>query len=170
MALGKVAIIAFLIQIRGPHDPTPWFLWFIGVTSCLANFTTIVLIVAQCDPVAKLYDDTLPGSCPNRELNEHFAYFQGGEYHFDASRNKKLTAFGSVELVLRFGFGGISSIRRLEAPGCIAYQSRVVRLDGLRSHVRCAAAIIDSFKLTRHQRVRMLRCSHILPHFAQQNI
>lgn len=79
MSLGKVAIIAFLVQIRGPHDPKPYFLYFIGITSCLANFITIVLILAQCNPVAKLYDESLAGTCPGRERNQLFAFVQGGE-------------------------------------------------------------------------------------------
>src|ERR1700761_6212273 len=45
MALGKFAIVAFLLQIRGPHDPSPWILWSVAYSSVITNVITISFIL-----------------------------------------------------------------------------------------------------------------------------
>lgn len=83
MALGKVAIIAFLLQIRGPHDPRlgPVLLWAIAISNLILNGMTIIFILLQCDPVAKLWDRDLPGSCPGLARNQTFAFFSGSTWY-----------------------------------------------------------------------------------------
>jgi hypothetical protein len=78
MAAGKLAIIAALLQIRGPHEGRAWFLWAVGSSTVLFNSMTIVSLLAQCPPVQKLWDDGLPGSCNGRDPNQKFAFFSGG--------------------------------------------------------------------------------------------
>jgi hypothetical protein len=77
MALGKVAIVAFLLQIRGPHDPRPYVLYIIAISNVLVNGITIVFILLQCDPLTKLFDMRLPGTCNGLARNQDFAFFQG---------------------------------------------------------------------------------------------
>lgn len=78
LAGGKLAIIAALLHLRGPHDPKPWLLWAIGFTSVIFNGLTIVFLLLQCSPVQKLWNNDLPGACNGRALNQDFAFFSGG--------------------------------------------------------------------------------------------
>lgn len=74
---GKLAIIAFLDQIRGRHKGRPWFLWFIGASNIVVNITVVITIFLQCSPVEKIWDDSIPGECGGRSFNMKYAYFQG---------------------------------------------------------------------------------------------
>ena len=81
-ATGKLAIVAFLQQIHGPESRKKViFLWGIGISNLVVNCITIVLIWAQCDPSAKLWNSALSGSCNGRVRNQQAAYFQGSEYN-----------------------------------------------------------------------------------------
>lgn len=81
---GKLSIIAFLNQIRGRHQGRPWFLYFVGASNVVVNAIVVVFILLQCTPLEKLWDERIPGDCKLRALNNHYAYFQGGE--MDSSR------------------------------------------------------------------------------------
>lgn len=76
---GKLSIIAFLDQIRGRHQGRPWFLYFIGISNVIVNIIVVVFILLQCTPLERLWDERVPGDCNLRRLNNHYAYFQGGE-------------------------------------------------------------------------------------------
>ena len=79
---GKLAIIAFLLEIRGKHDKKPWFLWIIGILLIIINLTVMGTILAQCRPVQKLWDDALPGTCnPGRLVNQNYSFFQASTLH-----------------------------------------------------------------------------------------
>ena len=74
---GKIAIVMFLIQIRGVHDRKPWFLGTLGVLILIVNIIVFGTILGQCDPVQKLWDDSLPGTCdPGRKRNQDYSFFQ----------------------------------------------------------------------------------------------
>ncbi|KAL4922764.1 hypothetical protein BDW62DRAFT_2743 [Aspergillus aurantiobrunneus] len=76
--LGKLAILAFLIQIRGRHERKPWFLIVVGVLVAAVNITVLGTILGQCSPMEKLWDDSLPGTCdPGRVVNQNYSFFQG---------------------------------------------------------------------------------------------
>lgn len=76
---GKLSIIAFLDQIRGRHQGRPWFLYFVGASTVVVNVIVVVLILVQCTPLDKLWDETVPGNCNLRSVNNSYAYFQGGQ-------------------------------------------------------------------------------------------
>ncbi|KAG8156367.1 hypothetical protein KVR01_013819 [Diaporthe batatas] len=77
IVIGKLAIIAFLDQIRGRHKGRPWFLWFIGASNIVVNITVVITIFLQCSPVEKIWDERVPGQCNVRASNLKYAYFQG---------------------------------------------------------------------------------------------
>ena len=87
ICMGKLAVCAYLATIHGPKHATlkRTFLWTIGSLQFLTGIITIVLIYIQCSPVAKLWNDSLIGSCRGRLRNEYFAYFQGSELKSPAS-------------------------------------------------------------------------------------
>ncbi|KAL2816651.1 hypothetical protein BDW59DRAFT_182400 [Aspergillus cavernicola] len=75
--LGKLAILAFLIQIRGRHEKKPWFLITVGVLVGAVNVTVLGTILGQCAPMEKLWDDHLEGNCdPGRVVNQNYSFFQ----------------------------------------------------------------------------------------------
>ena len=79
IVFGKLALIAFLDQIRGHQHRRPWFLWFIGVSNIVVHSIVVALILNQCEPHAKLWNQSLPGVCDSRNINRDFAYFQGSK-------------------------------------------------------------------------------------------
>lgn len=76
---GKLSIVAFLCQIRGRHRGRPWLLYAIAATNVAVNAIVVVLILVQCMPLEKLWDQNVPGHCSLRPVNNNYAFFQGGE-------------------------------------------------------------------------------------------
>ncbi|KAJ5086587.1 hypothetical protein NUU61_007894 [Penicillium alfredii] len=75
--LGKLAILAFLMQVRGRHASKPWLLIILGVLIFAVNITVMGTILGQCSPMEKLWDDSLPGTCdPGRLMNQNYSFFQ----------------------------------------------------------------------------------------------
>lgn len=75
--LGKLAILAFLVQIRGLNTKKPWLLIIMGVLIAAVNITVLGTILGQCQPMAKLWDDGIEGTCnPGRLLNQNYSFFQ----------------------------------------------------------------------------------------------
>lgn len=78
IGLAKVAIVLFLLRIQGYYEPfKAILLWFIVGSNLTINFVAAMLIIFQCSPVQKLWDDRIPGICPGREWTQKFGYFQG---------------------------------------------------------------------------------------------
>lgn len=75
--LGKLAILAFLVQIRGWQEKKPWALLILGALIAAVNIAVLGTILGQCQPMAKLWDDSLDGACdPGRENNQNYSFFQ----------------------------------------------------------------------------------------------
>lgn len=75
--LGKLAILAFLIQIRGRNTRKPWLLIIMGVLIAAINITVLGTILGQCQPMTKLWNDGIEGTCnPGRLLNQNYSFFQ----------------------------------------------------------------------------------------------
>ncbi|KAJ5101265.1 hypothetical protein NUU61_003487 [Penicillium alfredii] len=78
IALGKLAIVAFLQQIHGPEDRGKVILlWGVALSNLVINTITIGMILTQCTPRHKLWDEEVPGKCDGRLRNQNTAYFQG---------------------------------------------------------------------------------------------
>ncbi|KAJ5858734.1 hypothetical protein N7534_004011 [Penicillium rubens] len=75
--LGKLAILAFLVQIRGRHEKKPWFLIILGGFIGAVNIAVLGTILGQCRPMHKLWDDSVEGTCdPGRKMNQNYSFFQ----------------------------------------------------------------------------------------------
>ncbi|CAG8924032.1 unnamed protein product [Penicillium salamii] len=75
--LGKLAILAFLVQIRGRHEKKPWLLIVLGILIGAVNITVLGTILGQCQPMQKLWDDSIEGTCdPGRKINQNYSFFQ----------------------------------------------------------------------------------------------
>lgn len=79
--LGKLAIMAFLIQIRGRHEGRPWPMMILGGLIIAVNISVMGTILGQCQPMSKLWDDSLDRTCdPGRRLNQNYSFFQASAY------------------------------------------------------------------------------------------
>lgn len=79
--LGKLAILAFLVQIRGRHEKKPWFLIILGGFIGAVNIAVLGTILGQCRPMHKLWDDSVEGTCdPGRKMNQNYSFFQASEF------------------------------------------------------------------------------------------
>ena len=77
-AMGRFAVIAFLLALQGAsHPKLKWFLYIVGALQATINGIEIVLILLQCDPVNKLWDPMVPGECPMIEVCSKVGYLQG---------------------------------------------------------------------------------------------
>ena len=81
-SVGKVAVVAYIASIQGRSNAKPKriLLWTVGSLQMVVCIVTIFFIFAQCTPVAKLWNETLQGSCNRRQLHENFAIFAGSRY------------------------------------------------------------------------------------------
>ncbi|OOQ84700.1 hypothetical protein PEBR_29028 [Penicillium brasilianum] len=78
IGMGKLALVAFLQQIHGPdHRGRVAFLWGVAISNLILNCITISIIMTQCSPRGKLWNDDLAGTCDGRIRNQNMAYFQG---------------------------------------------------------------------------------------------
>ncbi|OJJ42778.1 hypothetical protein ASPZODRAFT_20055 [Penicilliopsis zonata CBS 506.65] len=117
---GKLAILVFLIQIRGRHEKKPWFLLVLAVLITAINVTVMGTLLGQCVPMAKLWNDSIPGSCePGRRVNQDFSFFQGS---FNALADAALASYPvhlfwklqmrfrlKIALIVLMGMGWIAS-------------------------------------------------------------
>lgn len=78
---GKVAVITYLATIHGPYHARAKlaYLWTLGSLQIASIIILTVLILAQCSPVPKLWNEAVPGTCNGRIRNQNFAFFQGGK-------------------------------------------------------------------------------------------
>lgn len=99
--MGKLAILALLIQIRGTRDKKPWGLIILGILIGAVNIAVMGTILGQCKPMAKLWDDGLEGTCdPGRKLNQNYSFFQASESGSQLSLVKRLADFVGSRLQL----------------------------------------------------------------------
>jgi hypothetical protein len=81
--LGKLAILTFLVQIRGRHEKKPWLLIVLGVLIGAVNIAVLGTILGQCQPMHKLWNDSVEGTCdPGRKINQNYSFFQASESEF----------------------------------------------------------------------------------------
>lgn len=82
IAIGKIAIVVFILEIEGSalKNSRRYILYVIAVLNTLLTIGIIPIIWLQCDPMPKLWNNEIPGSCAGRQRNEYYAYFQGSMY------------------------------------------------------------------------------------------
>lgn len=76
---GKLAIMGFLVQIRGLRERRPWFFWTLGILLIAINVVDFGTMLGQCRPMRKIWDSEIQGTCePGRKVNEIYSFFQAG--------------------------------------------------------------------------------------------
>jgi hypothetical protein len=79
MPTSKTSFCVTLLRLT----ETPWhkhFIWFIIVTLNLALWGCIAVTFAQCEPVEKLWNLTLPGKCWDNRIVIYYSVFVGGTF------------------------------------------------------------------------------------------
>ncbi|KAL3471899.1 hypothetical protein BJX99DRAFT_262829 [Aspergillus californicus] len=81
IGFGKLTIAAFLQQIQGSYHTKfrTVLLWSLAATNFVLNCIAAVLMMVQCDPAQKLWNDAIPGSCAGRKRLQIFGYAQGDQ-------------------------------------------------------------------------------------------
>lgn len=88
IALGKLTIIVFILQFERTQlkNRRVWFLYVVAVLTILVNVAIIPILWTQCSPMAKIWDDEIPGNCAGRAINEKYGYFQGSKHALQRPR------------------------------------------------------------------------------------
>ncbi|TKX22421.1 hypothetical protein C1H76_5203 [Elsinoe australis] len=74
----KFSIIALLLTIQGPNArKKSYVLYGIGALIAASAMVQLFLSLFQCEPIAKLWEPTLDGSCPRLKPAGSFSYYQG---------------------------------------------------------------------------------------------
>ncbi|KAE8450523.1 hypothetical protein EG329_006254 [Mollisiaceae sp. DMI_Dod_QoI] len=121
IALGKVAIIALILQIEGTSKASrrKWILWVFLASNAVVNIIIIPIVWTQCSPTAKMWDNSLDGNCNGRERNKLYGFFQGSFgafldlalafYPIIIFWNLQLRLHIKVGLMALFGFGVVAA-------------------------------------------------------------
>lgn len=79
MAVARIAVIALLLTLQsGTACRGRRALYFMGAFQLIISVVLIILMLAQCQPTAKLWDNDLEGTCPLIVVCSRFGYFHGG--------------------------------------------------------------------------------------------
>jgi hypothetical protein len=92
IALGKMAIIALLLQIEGTsgQNMRKWVLYVFATSNIIVSIILIPIIWVQCTPTAKIWDNELPGNCAGRAVNQACGYFVGSTILLWLTRKQSL--------------------------------------------------------------------------------
>lgn len=82
LVVARFAVISFLLAIQERTQKRTYqigrrLILFVGILQGLINVAEVVLILEQCDPVQKLWDPTVPGTCTLIKTCSQVGYFQG---------------------------------------------------------------------------------------------
>ncbi|USP73696.1 uncharacterized protein yc1106_00970 [Curvularia clavata] len=70
----NISITILVCQILSPNPHRTIALYFMAVLQVVLGMITIALAFAQCQPINKLWEKTLPGSCWNPGILNYFSY------------------------------------------------------------------------------------------------
>lgn len=78
MPTGKTSFCVTLLRLTAVQWHK-WFIWFIIVTINLTMWAVTVMTFAQCSPVEKLWDISIPGKCWDNRIVIYFSIFVGSK-------------------------------------------------------------------------------------------
>ena len=77
-SFSKLAVVAFLQRMHGPNDRNRIvFLWTVAGSNALVNIISMALLLTQCRPISKTWNDLIPGDCDTISRAQDFGYLQG---------------------------------------------------------------------------------------------
>lgn len=101
---GRFAVIAFLVALQGKTYRT-WkrILFVVGGAQFLINAIEIVLILKQCTPTRKLWNQGIPGTCDLVTVCSKVGFLQG-------SKEQTLWAMRGMFLLTKPGIGAFADL------------------------------------------------------------
>ncbi|KNG90331.1 hypothetical protein ANOM_001465 [Aspergillus nomiae NRRL 13137] len=78
LAISRIAVIAFLLSLQGRTSSIGRIvLYTVGTVQAMINVIEVVLILKQCDPIEKLWNPAVPGTCGRVLICSQVGYLQG---------------------------------------------------------------------------------------------
>ncbi|KAG6993885.1 hypothetical protein G7Y79_00050g086220 [Physcia stellaris] len=78
LVVGRIAVISFLLALQErTHRNGRRLLYVVGTLQGLINVVEVVLILKQCEPIQKLWDPSVPGTCNMIKICSQVGYLQG---------------------------------------------------------------------------------------------
>lgn len=78
LVVGRIAVISFLLALQKYTSPNGTrLLYAVGILQGTFNVVEVVLILLQCDPIQKLWDSSVPGSCNMVKVCSQVGFLQG---------------------------------------------------------------------------------------------
>ncbi|PLB41380.1 uncharacterized protein BDW47DRAFT_115523 [Aspergillus candidus] len=78
MAVARIAVVALLLTLQsGTACRGRTALYLMAAFQLIISLVLVVLMLAQCQPMAKLWDNDLDGACPLIVMCSRFGYFHG---------------------------------------------------------------------------------------------
>ena len=133
LALSKISVCQFLLRLS-KFDRLRRFLQGLIVFIILTHIPLTLLMIFQCHPVQKYWNQSLPGSCFRKDEVEKIVISQGGM----CRRLRRMTSVDSGSDINRHRrhWRPISNVSNLECRHKISQQSRFVPTYGLGYFVR----------------------------------
>ena len=75
----KISICFFLLRLFTTHKRWRWFIYSIVFFIVAINSSSTVITIAQCRPISKIWDPSVPGSCWSPYVRVANSYYQGGQ-------------------------------------------------------------------------------------------
>ena len=76
----KLSIGLLLLRVFGIKNSLRWAIYFIVAFVFVTTVISFSMVLAQCQPLAKLWNDSLPGTCWNADVLSNIGYYNGGQY------------------------------------------------------------------------------------------
>ena len=78
LVVGRIAVISFLLALQQrAYRKGRIVLYVVGTLQGLINVIEVVLILKQCDPIQKLWDPSVPGTCNMIKICSQVGFLQG---------------------------------------------------------------------------------------------
>ena len=79
LVFGRVSFAVSLLILIGNTKTRRWILYGLIIGQVVTNFIMICIELGQCNPVAKYWNRSMPGSCLNPLVLVYYGYVQGGK-------------------------------------------------------------------------------------------
>jgi len=90
-----MAVIQFILQLEGTNRKGRRILYFCAASNYLVSFIFIPLLWAQCNPVNKIWNPNVAGTCNGKKRYTAYAYLQGS---FGATLDTALALYPAIML------------------------------------------------------------------------
>ena len=80
LCTGRISIAVSLLILMGTNNTRKWFLWFLIVQQIIITIITNSITMFYCQPVAKFWDQSIPGKCIDAKIRKGAAYPSLSEY------------------------------------------------------------------------------------------